>query len=346
MDNECDVCLSPDAMVRFVEVGLVGIGPVWIHQCVQCGFRQIRPRLDESDLDALYGSNYFDTDAAHGFRDYSRQKQRYERDAFFFAKDLNRLKPTGRLLEIGSALGFFLHSVSKQTRWAVEGVEVSAFGAWYARERFGVAVHQGTLEKANLPSESFDYVLQKDLLEHVLRPRQHLEETWRIMRPKARMRLITPNGQADLRPLERASLPSTDVPVLGQGHLSFFSRSQLLRLLDESGFRVLRFRNIGLRRGIRALGLLPWSKRKITSVPKESLLCASRANDDLRSPGADEHARQADRIDAEISSLDSSFRRWRGYYYYRHLMKRFDVLPAAVTIGQDFDVVIEKIDNR
>ena len=164
----------------FVEVGLIGIGPVWIHQCVKCGFRQIRPRLDESDLDALYGGDYFDTDATHGFRDYSRQKQRYERDAFFFAKDLNRLKPSGRLLEIGSALGFFLSSVSKQTRWVVEGVEVSGFGAWYARDRFGVTVHQGTLEEANFSSESFDYVLQKDLLEHVLEPRRHLQETWRI----------------------------------------------------------------------------------------------------------------------------------------------------------------------
>ena len=345
MDKECDVCLSPDAMVPFVEVGLVGIGPVWIHQCVKCGFRQIRPRLDESDLDALYGGDYFDTDAAHGFRDYSRQKQRYERDAFFFAKDLNRLKPSGRLLEIGSALGFFLSSVSKQTTWVVEGVEVSAFGAWYARDRFGVTVHQGTLEEANFESESFDYVLQKDLLEHVLHPRRHLEETWRIMRPKACMRLITPNGEADVRPLERASMPSTEVPVLGQGHLSFFSRPQLLRLLDETGFRVLRFRNIGLRRGSRALGLLPWPKRKTPRAPRESLGCASKPNNDLRSRGVDEHTRQADRIDAEIASRDSFLRRWRGYYYYRHLMKRFDVLPAAVTIGQDFDVLIEKIDK-
>ena len=92
VEKECDVCLSPDAMMPFVEVGLIGIGPAWIHQCVKCGFRQIRPRLDESDLDALYGGDYFDTDATHGFRDYSRQKQRYERDAFFFVKDLHHFK--------------------------------------------------------------------------------------------------------------------------------------------------------------------------------------------------------------------------------------------------------------
>ena len=345
MDKQCDVCRSSDAMVPLVEAGLVGVGPVWIHQCEICGFRQIRPRLEVSDLDALYGGDYFDTDAPHGFRNYARQKQRYERDAFFFAKELNALKPSGRLLEIGSALGFFLGAVSQQTRWLVEGVEVSAFGAWYARDRFNVTVHQGTLEEADLSSESFDYVLQKDLLEHVLQPRQHLEQTWRIMRPKARMRLITPNGEADIRPLERVSMSSTEVPVLGQGHLSFFSRSQLLRLLRETGFRVLHFRNIGLRRGIRALGFLPWSKQVIPCAPRESLVQAGKANKGSRLASVDDHQRRADRIDAAIIRSDSYLRRWRGYYYYRHLMKRFDALPAAVTIGQDFDVVIEKIDK-
>ena len=239
----------------------------------------------------------------------------------------------GRLLEIGSALGFFLGSVSQQTRWLVEGVEVSAFGAWYARDRFNVTVHQGTLEEADLSSESFDYVLQKDLLEHVLQPRQHLEKTWLIMRPKARMRLITPNGEADIRPLARVSMSSTEVPLLGQGHLSFFSRSQLLRLLRETGFRVLHFRNIGLRRGIRALGFLPWSKQVTPCAPRESLVQAGKANKGSRLASVDDHQRRADRIDAAIIRSNSSLRRWRGYYYYRNLMKRFDALPAAVTIG-------------
>ena len=75
------------------------------------------------------------------------------------------------------------------------------------------------------------------------------------------------------------------------------------------------------------------------------MVCTSKADHDFNSPGVDEHARRADRIDAEIASRDSSLRRWRGYYYYRHLMKRFDALPGTITIGQDFDVVIEKIDK-
>ena len=125
-------------------------------------------------------------------------------------------------------------------------------------------MHQGTLEAAGLPPEAFDYVLQKDLLEHVTHPRRHLEETRRIMRRGARLRVITPNGEADVRPLQRAAAVRgrDDLPVLDQGHLSFFSRPQLLRLLHDVGFRVLRVRSIGVRRGVRALGSIPgWHSR-------------------------------------------------------------------------------------
>ena len=228
MADPCDVCGAAGRMTPLVEAGLPGVGPVRIHRCGGCGLRQVRPRLSPAALEALYDADYFDPAAAHGFAGYARQRQRYERDAFFLARELRRLAPAGRFLEVGSALGFLLAALAPGTRWEVEGVEVSAFGAWYARDRFGARVHAGTLEEAALPAEAFDYVLQKDLLEHVTHPRRHLEETRRIMRRGARLRVVTPNGEADVRPLQRAAAgrDGGDLPVLGQGHLSFFSRGQ------------------------------------------------------------------------------------------------------------------------
>ncbi len=342
MSETCDICQAADPMTPLVEAGLVGVGPVWIHRCGGCGFRQVRPRLNEAHLDALYGGDYFDTTTPRGFRGYGRQRQRYERDAFFLAKELQAIRQTGRMLEVGSALGFLLGALARTSAWRVEGVEVSPFGAWYARDRFGVTVHQATLEAARLPSNAFDYVLQKDLIEHVLEPRRHLDETRRIMRAGARMRLITPNGEADVRPLQRAPTSSQQVPLLGQGHLSFFSRQQLVRLLEETGFRVVRFRNIGLRRGVRALGLIPSGKEGAVLVPRETLTAPVVPAAGPRPPSDSDHAARADRIDVEIAQSDSALRRWRPYYYYRYLMKRLDALPPALTVGQDFDVLLEK----
>ena len=345
MADPCDVCGAAGRMAPLLEVGLPGVGPVWIHRCGGCGVRQVRPRPAPAALDVLYGGEYFDSGSAHGFAGYARQRQRYDRDAFFLARELRRLAPTGRFLEVGSALGFLLAALAPISGWEVEGVEVSAFGAWYAGDRFGVTVHRGTLEQADLPPAAFDYVLQKDLLEHVTHPRRHLEETCRIMRPGARLRVITPNGEADVRPLRRAAARSAPdvLPVLGQGHLSFFSRAQLVRLFEDVGFRVLRVRSIGVRRGLRALGAIPgWRSR--TGVMRRADLTAraTRAADDSAVPAPTRREEQAARIDAEIAAHHRRLRAWRPYFHYRRLVKRLDALPGALAVGQDFDLLVER----
>ena len=345
MADPCDVCGADGSMSPLLEAGLPGVGAVWIHRCGGCGVRQVRPRLSPAALDVLYGADYFDSTATHGFAGYARQRQRYDRDAFFLGRELRRLAPSGRFLEVGSALGFLLASLVPVTRWRVEGVEVSAFGAWYARDRFGVTVHQGTLEAAGLPSEAFDYVLQKDLLEHVTHPRRHLEETRRIMRPGARLRVVTPNGEADVRPLQRAAtgLAPGDVPVLDQGHLSFFSREQLLRLFDDSGFRVLSVRSIGIRRGLGALGAIPgWRGRSRVAPRAELAACTAGAPAGPEGPASARREEQAARIDAEIAVRHRRVRAWRPYFHYRRLVKRLAALPGFLAAGQDFELLVEK----
>ena len=345
MADPCDVCGETANRHPLVEAGLRGVGAVWIQRCAGCGFRQVRPRLPPAALEALYGADYFDSTAAHGFAGYARQRQRYERDAFFLARELRRLAPTGRFLEIGSALGFLLAALEPTIGWEVEGVEVSSFGAWYARDRFGAAVHRGTLEEAALPPGAFDYVLQKDLLEHVTHPRRHLEETRRIMRRGARLRVVTPNGEADLRPLRRAAAgpESDELPVLGQAHLSFFSRAQLLRLLDGVGFRVLRLRSIGVRRGLRALGVVPGWRSRAPLAPREALAPPDRpAAAGGARPIPETWTKQAARIDAEVAAHHRRVRSWPPYYHYRRLVKRLSALPGSLAVGQDFDVLVEK----
>ncbi len=345
MADPCDVCGAAGKMSPLVEAGLPGVGGVWIQRCAGCGFRQVRPRLPPAALDVLYGADYFDSTSAHGFAGYARQRQRYERDAFFLARELRRLAPAGRFLEVGSALGFLLAALKPIAGWEVEGVEVSEFGAWYARDRFGATVYRGTLEQADLPPEAFDYVLQKDLLEHVTHPRRHLEETRRIMRRGARLRVITPNGEADLRPLRRAAagLANDELPFLGQGHLSFFSRAQLLRLFDSVGFRVLRIRCIGLRRGLRALGVVPgWRSRAHVAQRRASAPPDRPAAADGEGAPPEPWVAQAARIDAEIAGHYRRVRAWRPYFHYRRLVKRLLALPGSLALGQDFDVLVEK----
>ncbi|HJN45583.1 MAG: hypothetical protein CL477_05670 [Acidobacteria bacterium] len=349
MDETCDVCATT-GMRPFLEVSLVGTKPVWIHRCEACGFRQVRPRLTTVEIKALYPSDYFDSASPVGYADYAREFQRRQREAYFLMRWLGRLRPQGRLLEVGCALGFLLAGL-KRSGWQVEGVDASPFAAYYARTRYGVDVASATLEEASFPDGGFDVVIQKDLLEHVANPRRHLEETCRVLRPGGWLRLVTPNGEANLRPLMAVSTASTAPrqsgaapPALDQGHLSFFSRRQLERLFDECGFRCRRMRTIGIRRGLTALGRLPGQEKFVRLVASSSPQ-VQRPDTPVAFDGdTDERFRRlAEGIDRDIAGRRSGLRSWTPYYHYHRVMKRLDALPAWCEIGYDFDCLLQKV---
>jgi SAM-dependent methyltransferase len=185
-------------------VSLAGVLAAWVCRCVRCGFRQVRPRLDPAVLPRLYSSDYFDSAVDVGYRDYARQARRRRREAWFLDRWLRRHPPQGPVLEVGCALGFLLAALRDQGH-EVTGIDVSRFAARYATTRLGLDVRAATLDEAAFPDGAFACVVQKDLLEHVVDPRRHLVETCRILRPGGWLWVVTPNGEANLRPLEAAS---------------------------------------------------------------------------------------------------------------------------------------------
>ena len=339
----CDVC-GKAALDPWLEVSLCGVLDRWIYRCGSCGFRQVRPRLDRDELAGLYPADYFDSSGSIGYGDYAREAQRRARDAYFIAKRLKARAPSGRVLEVGCALGFLLVAL-RHAGFDVEGVDASPFAAYYADTRFHLMVTGGTLEDAQFPDEQFDLVVQKDLLEHVLSPRRHLLDTCRVMRPNAELWLVTPNGEANLRPLDalrRSQSSSADgLPLLDQGHLSFFSEAHLRRLFDECGFTVEQARAIGVRRGLRALGILPGQRRfsRLASRVTQSSLEPELSTDGQMEG---QFRLQATRIDAEVARHRSRVRSWTAYYYLHRFGKLLDTLPASSGLGYDFEFTLRK----
>ena len=341
MPEPCDIC-GAAGMRPFLDVSLIGTRPACVHRCAACGFRQVRPRLTAAEIKTLYPSDYFDSASPVGYADYAREYQRRLREGYFLARWLGRLQPRGRLLEVGCALGFLLTGLQR-SGWRVEGVDASAFAAYYARTRYGIDVTCATLEETAFPDGAFDVVIQKDLLEHVADPRRHLDETHRLLRPGGWLRLVTPNGEANLRPLVASTrVRGAGPPVLDQGHLSFFSRRHLVRLFGECGFRCHRMRTIGIRRGLTALGRLPGQAKFVRrAVPAPA---AARPDPVVREGGdPDERFEElAERIDRDIARRRGGLRSWTPYYHYHRIMKRLDELPAWCEVGYDFDCLLRK----
>ena len=334
----CDVCGAIDALERWLEVSVVQVFDRWIYRCRSCGFHQVRPRLTTNEILQLYPSDYFDAESPVGYHDYARESQRRRREAFFLAR---RCDP-GRVLEVGCALGFLLVAL-RHEGFEVAGVDASAFASYYGQTRFEIPIAHGVLEDARFDDNTFDLVIQKDLLEHVSEPRAHLSETWRVMKPGGRLWLITPNGQANLRPLAAvaSSGPSHELPLLDQGHLSFFTESNLRRLFGDCGFEVERALVIGVRRGLRALGWLPGQRRFAGR--------ADRVDSAAKKIGVEAAAQSRAVFETLAKAVDHAterHRRWVHrqipYFYIHRFSKALDTLPASTGLGYDFEFWLRK----
>jgi 2-polyprenyl-3-methyl-5-hydroxy-6-metoxy-1,4-benzoquinol methylase len=187
--------------------------------------------LDRAALDAIYDRDYYEGAV---FENYLGEREIRIASSRDRVRRIATIRPSGRLLDVGCAAGFFLHAASE--RYEVTGVELSEFAAQYAREEFGLHVFTGELFDAQLDHGVFDVVTMWDVIEHVPDPRAVLAEVTRLTRPDGVLVLTTGNVKG---PMARRGLQRWNL-MTPPAHLTFFAPSTLERLLNESGFEVTR----------------------------------------------------------------------------------------------------------
>jgi 2-polyprenyl-3-methyl-5-hydroxy-6-metoxy-1,4-benzoquinol methylase len=132
----------------------------------------------------LYHADYFTRDFSCGVRKGTYLESEAMRVGEYreILTALRRLRPSGRLLEVGCAAGSFL-KYAERSGYEVLGVDISEWAAAMAREQFGIRVEVGRLMEVDLPAESFDVVFCGDLLEHEPDPVGFMAEVHRLLKP-------------------------------------------------------------------------------------------------------------------------------------------------------------------
>jgi 2-polyprenyl-3-methyl-5-hydroxy-6-metoxy-1,4-benzoquinol methylase len=121
--------------------------------------------------------------------------------------------------------------------WEVEGVEFDPAAVKTARLT-GLNVRNGSLEENAYPSESFEVITMRHVIEHVPDPVETLTECARILKPGGQLFLFTPNGSSLSHRLFKESWRGLETPR----HLHIFSPPSARRALTMAGFQKITVR--------------------------------------------------------------------------------------------------------
>jgi SAM-dependent methyltransferase len=228
-------------------------------QCLLCGGMRHRPIFSEFGIDILrcrqcghvfssfaadpHYDGYWGETVPEGDHTYwSRARARMHQE--FFERFI--VGRSGRLLDMGCGLGFFLKAIEVYSQWETYGCEISPAAVRYAHETLGLDnVTCGRLEDIGLPHGSFDIITMWDLIEHVPGPDPLLRRCNQLLREGGVCFLRTPNAgmqlpRARLKKLLRGMQPGL-VYLQARDHLHHYSMTGIRRLLNRNGFSRVQF---------------------------------------------------------------------------------------------------------
>jgi SAM-dependent methyltransferase len=229
-------------------------------RCAGCGLAFLSPR----PTSATIGDYYPPGVAEH-------QDSASEPNSFSEAEAsiVQAACPTpARLLDVGCAAGMFLATMLR-VGWTVAGVEPSADAAEKARARTGAQVHQGRIEEAEFPPESFRVITFWSVFEHVHDPVGALTAARRLISPDGHLFLGLPNFGSIERLVFREHWFALDLPR----HLYHFEPRTIASCLARSGFRVASIRQASGHDTIRG-SFAVWRGRKGSPVSQRAVFSA------------------------------------------------------------------------
>ena len=228
----CLLCGRDDPTTMFEEP------PYRVVRCQGCSLVYTLPRLTEEQLAAMYQTAYWQSDDAKdfGYTDYLKDKDLYLNTYRMRREVITNRKPQpGRVLDVGSAAGYFLATM-KEVGWETHGIELSKYMAEKSVEMFGLdRVESGSITEVDLEAGSYDAITFWDVIEHLEDPTPHL---------RAARDLLKDDG---LLVIETQNVESRFAKVMGRKwqhykmaeHLYHFSPKTVDTLLDRAGYRIV-----------------------------------------------------------------------------------------------------------
>jgi 2-polyprenyl-3-methyl-5-hydroxy-6-metoxy-1,4-benzoquinol methylase len=160
-------------------------------KCRSCDLIYTNPRAKGSEQNYFGDANLFYNEARLIFK--NKKPHHRDRNYIFELKKIKKIKPSGRLLDVGTNMGFFLRK-AKQLGYETEGVEPSPALSEIGRKEWDLKIHTSYLEEAKLPENTYDIITLIDVFEHVTNPKEILACCSKLLKDDGIIAVKVPNG--------------------------------------------------------------------------------------------------------------------------------------------------------
>lgn len=159
----------------------------------------------------------------------------------------DKIKKESKILEIGSSNGRLTKHLKEELNCSVDIIEINA-EAGASAEKFARKAYLGS-EEGNIESlkciqslgeETYDYIVLLDVLEHLLKPEAVLQQLKSHLNDNGSILISIPNiaHNSIIINLMQNKFEYTELGILDNTHLHFFTNSSFKELVEHLGFYI------------------------------------------------------------------------------------------------------------
>lgn len=206
-----------------------------LEYCESCSFLFTNPRPSIEEIGKYYQSDQY---ISHAGEKKGLIYKVYDvvRD-FSIKQKLNLIKKyhtSGKLMDLGCGLGYFLNGVKIDKTFDALGVDVSDDAVEYVKKTFNIDVKNEN-ELDNLEKHSFDIITQWHVLEHVHFLNERMQQLQNLLKDDGTMFIAVPNIKSKDADMYKEYWDGYDVPR----HLYHFNQKSFTMLMEKHGFKIV-----------------------------------------------------------------------------------------------------------
>ncbi len=192
-------------------------------------------------VDEFYSQGYFTGVQKYGaYANYREDKWFIVQNMKKFLSQLKKYKPSGKLLDVGCAMGFFVE-LALGSGYDAYGFDPSEYAAGYAKRVLNGRIEHTTIRTSHYPKKSFDIITMFDVIEHLGDPGQDLEKLSTYLKDDGILLIATGNAESLSAKILRRRWTFYTPPQ----HLFFFTKKNFETLLAQYGFTPIYWFGIG-----------------------------------------------------------------------------------------------------